>query len=179
MAERYEPVTELPADLSVWWTQIAYGGVSVCIQGNGSAGRPFPGCTLPNCVGWSWGRFQQLLPEIDTRLPSADAQLWFPMAEAAGMETGQEPKLGAVACFAGGHVCNVEYIAPDGSYIECSESDWGGPLFSYRTRYRANNWVYGTAAGFQGFIYSPIEFTDKGFKWWMARKILMKRKEGL
>ena len=162
------PCRELPADLSVWWTQVAYGGVSTCIQGNSDAGRPFDGCTLPNCVGWSWGRWQQLQESIDYRLPTADAYQWFTLAEAAGLETGQEPKLGAVACFSGGHVCNVEYISPYGSYIECSESDWSGPLFSYRTRYRSNNWEYGIATGFQGFIYSNVNYDP--FRIWMLKK---------
>lgn len=177
MAEHFTPCTQLPDDLSYWWTQTAYGGVSPCIQGNGSAGRPFDGCTLPNCVGWSWGRFQELQDEIDPRLPAIDAGLWYPAAEAAGMDVGQEPKLGAVACFGDGHVCNVEFIADDGSYIECSESDWSGPLFSYRTRYRVNNWVWGTAANFQGFIYSNVEYTeDDRFKWWMAAKLIKRRR---
>lgn len=160
MARAFTPVTSLPDDLSYWWTQTAYGGVSPCIQGNGGAGRPFTGCTLPNCVGWSWGRFQQLQDTIDSRLPAIDAGLWFDYAVSQGMDTGSTPKLGAVACFGDGHVCNVEYVSPDGTYIECSESDWSGPLFSYRTRYAVNNWEYGNAGNFQGFIYSNVDYTD-------------------
>ncbi len=178
MAAKFTPCTSLPDDLSWWWTQTAYGGISPCIQGNADAGRPFDGCTLPNCVGWSWGRWQQLQDDIDYRLPTADAYQWFSLAEAAGLPTGEEPKLGAVACFGGGHVCNVEYISPDGSYIECSESDWSGPLFSYRTRYRSNNWEYGIAGGFQGFIYSLKEYDDR-FPWWLSAKILHRRRRGL
>lgn len=110
------------------------------------------------------------------------------------MSTGSEPALGAVACF-NGHVAIVEEIAADGSFINCSESDYGGAPFTYRTRYRSNNWSYPGYAPFMGFIYNenvepgpdpgpdpepePPEpdpgQQDQKFKWWFFRKILMRR----
>lgn len=149
----FTPCTEIPSDMHPWWIQIAEGGLSPCIPGSPQYEA---GCTLANCVGWSWGRYCQLAGEYIPELPHADAGLWFQLAEAAGLPTSQEPALGAVACY-DGHVCNVEEIAPDRSWIRCSESDYGGAAFSYRTRYRANNWNISPIEGnFHGFILNPF-----------------------
>ena len=183
------PQKTIPSSMFPWWIRTESGGVSPCILGN-----PLyePGCVLSNCVGWAWGRYQQGRGSVDPRLPASNAGNWYRQAQNAGMSVGSEPALGAVLCLST-HVCIVEEIAPDGSYINCSESDWGGAAFSYRTRYRSNNWIL-TGGTFQGFIYNdpfdpgpdpPEPGPDPGptppagsrFKWWMARKILEERRK--
>ena len=168
------PCDHLPAVLFPWWIMDDYGGYSPCIPGYPQAET---GATIANCVGWAWGRYCQIHGEPVPTLPTSHAGTWYAAAQLAGFDTGQEPALGAVICFSGGHVAIVEEIAEDGSWIKCSESDYGGPVFSYRTRYRANNWEL-AVTGFQGFIYNDFE-PDKRFKWWMAARILKRRKEGL
>lgn len=171
------PCDTLPSNLFPWWIMDDVGGYSPCIAGSPQAQ---PGATIANCVGWAWGRYCQIRGEVVPTLPTGNANTWFTAAQAAGFETGQEPALGAVICFSGGlgHVAIVEEIAEDGSYIRCSESDYGGPIFSYRTRYRANNWQL-AVGGFQGFIYNDVEPGPVGdrFKWWLCARMLKRRKE--
>lgn len=191
----FVPCKSLPSDLYPWWVQTSHGGNSPCIQGYPPL---FTGCTLSNCVGWAWGRWQQINGSIDSRLPASNAGNWWRQANVAGMNTGSEPQLGAVACF-NGHVAIVEEIAADGSYINCSESDYRGAAFTYRTRYRSQNWSYPGYAAFQGFIYQNDTPTpgpgpgpepeppepdpgqeDQKFKWWFFKwKILRKKRGGI
>lgn len=172
------PCDTLPTELSPWWIKDGYGGISPCILGSP---RPEYGATIANCVGWAWGRYCEIRGEAVPELPTGNGGTWFSTAIANGMETGTEPALGAVACFAGGpsgfgHVAIVEEIAEDGSYIRCSESDYGGPVFSYRTRYRSQNWSYPGYAQFQGFIYNE-DVAENPFKWWLCARLLKRRKE--
>lgn len=184
----FTPCKSLPQNLYPWWIQSGSGGNSPCIAGSPQAE---PGATVANCVGWAWGRFQQIRGSVDSRLPSSNAGNWYRQAQTAGMPTGSEPKLGAVLCL-NGHVCVVEEIAEDGSFINCSESDYGGPVFSYRTRYRSNNWTL-AVSGFQGFIYQDEEYDPGGdtpepeppgpdpdvpqkFKWWFFRHLINERR---
>ena len=179
----FVPCKSLPANLSPWWKQPAYGGNSPCILGSPAAEA---GATVANCVGWAWGRFQQIRGSIDPRLPHSNAGNWWRQANNAGMSTGSEPQLGAVICMSG-HVAIVEEIAADGSFINCSESDYGGPVFTYRTRYRSQNWSYPGYSTFLGFIYQdeqptpgpgpgpdpeppgPDPENPQKFKWWFFR----------
>lgn len=178
----FVPCKQLPDNLYPWWVQTAHGGNSPCIQGHPPV---FTGCTVANCVGWAWGRWQQINGSIDSRLPYSNAGNWWRQAQSAGMNTGSEPQLGAVICF-NGHVAIVEEIAADGTYINCSESDYGTNFFAYRTRYRSQNWSYPGYSQFQGFIYQNDTPTpgpgpgpepeppdpgqdDQKFKWWFFR----------
>lgn len=188
------PCSTLPENLNPWWIR-SPEGVSPCILGN----HPIqPNATIPNCVGWAWGRYQQIHGSIDSRLPAINAGGWLNAAKAAGMDTGSTPALGAVICFSG-HVAIVEEIAADGSYIRCSESDWSGPAFTYRTRYLTNNWQLKDKNIFQGFIYNSYEPGPgpgpgpgpdppvppgpepvNHFKWWITKwQILRKRQGGI
>lgn len=175
------PCDTLPANLNPWWIKDGYGGISPCILGSPLAA---PGATIANCVGWAWGRYCDIRGEVVSELPTGHGGSWYETAIQNGMETGQEPELGAVICFSGGpsgygHVAIVEEIADDGSYIRCSESDWGGPVFSYRTRYRSQNWSYPGYSQFQGFIYNEVVPESGKFKWWLAARLLKRRKEEL
>ena len=180
----FVPCKQLPDNLYPWWVQTAHGGNSPCIEGHPPG---FTGCTVANCVGWAWGRWQQINGSIDSRLPYSNAGNWWRQAQNAGMNTGSEPQLGAVICF-NGHVAVVEEIAADGSYINCSESDYGENYFTYRTRYRPQNGSYPGYSQFMGFIYQNDTPTpgpgpdpepeppepdpgqdDQKFKWWFFR----------
>lgn len=135
------------------------GGYNSCIQiKNGSC--------LPNCVGYSWGRWRELLGYAP-KLSRGNAENWWGYKD--GYERGQTPKLGAVICWrkgkagnqndGAGHVAIVERINADGS-ITCSESNYGGSRFNVRTLKAP--YSLGSSYTFQGFIYLPITFeTEK------------------
>ena len=185
----YVPCKSLPSVRFPWWIRTAAGGISPCIPGSPLLET---GSTLSNCVGWAWGRYQQIHGSVDPRLPASSAGSWYRQAQAAGMSTGSTPALGAVLCLGGGHVAIVEEIADDGTFINCSESDYGGAAFTYRTRYRANNYEL-SVGGFQGFIYNdsfdpppgpgpdpeppdPEPEDQQKFRWWMFKELFDERR---
>lgn len=120
------------------------------------------GVGLPNCTCYAWGRFWEINNQFghdETPLGMlGNAVDWYNNSPA--YEHGTTPKLGAVACFAGGtigtgHVAVVEQINPDGSIVT-SNSDYGGTYFYLMTLnppYSSGSLV------FQGFIYNPYSDT--------------------
>ena len=131
------------------------------------------GYGLPNCTCYAWGRFWEE-SDIDhnysnrPNLSTGNAEDWWGHTQ-DGYERGQEPRLGAVICFANGpysgdgHVAIVEQINSDGSIVT-SNSAYGGQFFYTQTLHGPN---YIPAAGyvFQGFIYNPYA---GGAPWWWA-----------
>ena len=125
---------------------------------------PYLGSVLANCTGYCQGRWMEL---GNTNTPYAfhgNAEDWINEAKAAGYKTGSEPQLGAIVVFAGwpkniyGHVGIVEDIGEDGSFIICSESNYGVNVFEYPViRYRETGWKRkGSSSGASiGFIYHP------------------------
>lgn len=125
---------------------------------------PYLGSVLANCTGYCQGRWMEL---GNTNTPYAfhgNAGDWINEAIQAGYATGSEPQLGAIVVFAGwpsnsaGHVAVVEEISGDGSYIKCSESNYGATIFEWPVyRYRDTGWKRrGSSSGASiGFIYHP------------------------
>lgn len=111
------------------------------------------------CTGYAWGRFMEILGSTPT-LSTGNAGDWYGYT-GDGYERGQEPRLGAVACWAKpgdyGHVAIVEQINSDGS-IETGNSGWGwvsprGPVEMVHGA--APGWIIWPGYQFQGFIYNP------------------------
>lgn len=133
-----------------------------------SNGNPYyaTGYGMPNCTAYAWGRAWELLDPNGTgsnkpdpyELPGYwDAGIWWTKVDRSVYETGQTPKLGAIACFShngggAGHVSVVEVIN-NGSIIT-SNSAYGGTYFYTQTLYESNNYNWGNYT-FQGFIYIP------------------------
>lgn len=127
---------------------------------------PPPNFGLPNCTCYAWGRFWEIsdpnkLYDSSTRprLSTGNAQDWFNHTS-DGYVRGQTPKLGAICCYSGGiysglgHVCVVEEIYSDGSFL-VSESAWSDYFFRAIHVVAANgDYGYGGYT-FQGFIYNP------------------------
>ena len=125
---------------------------------------PYLGSVLANCTGYCQGRWMEL---GNTNTPYAfhgNAGDWINEAIQAGYATGSEPQLGAIVVFAGwstnraGHVAVVEEISDDGSYIKCSESNYGSTIFEWPVyRYRDTGWKRrGSSSGASiGFVYHP------------------------
>lgn len=152
------PRTRAPAQDDPHWISTKYGGLNECLiidQVNGSV--------IPNCVGYAWGRFYELIGSRPN-LARTDARTLYTTWD--GYSRGQVPALGAVACWAGtkyGHVAIVEAIGPD--YIMVSQSNYGGARFEYRKALKKLNGGYISPAGntaFQGFIYNPIRWDSVG-----------------
>lgn len=138
------------------------GGYNYCIHISG-------GSCLPNCVGYAWGRWRELLGK-KPELSRANAENWYDYTS-DGYDRGKTPKLGAVICWrkgqahnesdGAGHVGIVEKITKDS--ITVSMSAYGGTRWFTREfaigKYNYNGFT------FQGFIYPPVEFEEKKAKY--------------
>lgn len=147
---------------------------------------------LPNCTCYAWGRFWEVA-DIDRdfsnrpTLCTANANDWYNYND--GYERGQEPRLGAIACFYGGpfsgdgHVAVVEQINEDGTIIT-SNSAWNGEYF-YTQKLSPPNYLPASGYIFQGFIYNPFAGVGPGpgfitvQKPWLWKRELFNREEFL
>ena len=148
------------------------------------------GYGLPNCTCYAWGRFWEVADAAHDysnrpNLSTGNAEDWWGHTS-DGYERGQEPALGAIACyrdgnFSGdGHVCVVEEIDTVNNRCLVSESAYNGYYFR-ATHYISMNGNYGYGGYvFQGFIYNP---NGGGVPWWKKvwwyKKWLWKREEEL
>ena len=141
------------------------------------------GWGMPNCTAYAFGRCAELMgcyptqPPVD---PNQNAEDWYNYND--GLPRGSTPQLGAIACykdgdFSGwGHVCVLEQDNGDNTWL-VSESALNGYTFRATHSIAANgDYGYGNYI-FQGFIYVPWVGSGGNFKWWMARKLIYKRKE--
>lgn len=154
---KYNPRTTAPSTTDKHWIKTTKGGYNECILISGNS-------CLPNCVGYAWGRWYELLGN-KPKLSRGNAENWYGYND--GYKRGSTPKLGAVICWrkgqagnsndGAGHVAIVEKINSDGSIL-LSESCYGGSRFKTRTVKKSNNYYLGSKYTFQGFIYSPIEW---------------------
>ena len=159
MAE-YKPRLTAPGATDKNYIKTTHGGYNYCIK-IGSDGS-----CLPNCVGYAWGRWRELLGKFHN-LSRGNAENWWGTSDGYGR--GQEPRLGAVMCWrkgqagnandGAGHVAIVERINADGS-ITYSQSNYGGTRWELKTK--SYPYSLGSAYTFQGFIYLPISFDSPG-----------------
>lgn len=159
----FVPRLEAPSRSDPWWISSSKGGKNDCIIVYGCALADGKSC-LPNCVGYAWGRFSEILGE-KCKLSTSNAEDWWGHTS-DGYERGQSPRLGAVICWSkgqvgyqyddgAGHVAIVEKINDDGTIVT-SESGWqSSTLFWTTTRSDDGNWGASSAYKFQGFIYNP------------------------
>lgn len=166
----YTPRTTQPSNNDLRWRSTAYGGYNnfPSVYDRWGSVTPYRGSVLANCTGYCQGRWMEL---GNTNTPYglySNAKEWLNDAKASGYSIGTEPQLGAIVVFDGwsktpaGHVGIVEEISSDGSYIQCSESNWTTDItrgyFEYPvTRYRSTGWKRsGSTSGASiGFIYHP------------------------
>lgn len=132
---------------NLFYIKTSFGGYNKAIAIDRKTGY-----VLPNCCGLVHGRWLEC---ADDRNPNHDklcrgnaGSYW---RYADGYQRGQEPRLGAIACFSG-HVATVERIAENG-VITLSNSSYDGKAF-YLTEtappYKFKNMT------FYGFIYNPL-----------------------
>lgn len=147
-------------------------GLSTCIEG-----KPLycKDSVLSNCYGFGAGRFSEMAGEWQFvgkgRPRSGD---WFHAKD--GFERGQEPRVGAMACWwrnddKGGHVEIVEAVYPDGSVLD-SYSAYNGVAFKTVKRSKSMRRL---GSKFLGFIYPKYNYVlDTGLKVGDKVKILAK-----
>lgn len=150
----YTPRLASPSISDRYWIKTSYNGLNECILIDGSNGS-----CLPNCVGYAWGRFYEILGSKPS-LSKSNAENWYGYND--GYQRGQTPKLGAVICWrkgnagdgndGAGHVAIVERINADGSILT-SNSGYGSSRFWLQIIRAPYN--IGANYYFQGFIYNP------------------------
>lgn len=120
---------------------------------------------LHNCVGYAFGRFNEIVGDgACNLLRPVDAENF--MDYKGSLETGQMPRVGAVAVWSkgrkgnhadgAGHVAIVEKVnGPDS--IVTSESGWEAkkPFWTEARTRGDGNWGKKSPYSFQGFIYNP------------------------
>ena len=158
---KYTPRLKEPSKSDKNYIHYSAGGYNYCIEiENGSC--------LSNCVGYSWGRWRELLGKKPS-LSNNNAENWYGYTQ-DGYKRGSTPKLGAVLCWRKGqvgvgsdgygHVAIVEEIKANGDVV-CSESVYGGARFRLKTYTKSSNYYLASGYVFQGFIYLPIEFEEE------------------
>ena len=154
----YQARKTAPSATDAHWIGTAYGGLNECLVIDKQTGS-----CIPNCVGYAWGRWYELL-NARPKLSRGNAITWFNTWD--GYSRGQRPALGAVACWGGtqyGHVAVVESVGPD--YLMVSQSNYGGARFEYVRCDMISGGKFRSHAGntaFQGFIYLPIKYDAAG-----------------
>lgn len=147
-------------------------GVNECLIINRNTGF-----VMPNCVGYSWGRWYEALG-IRPDLSRGNANTWYANT-GDGYARGRVPRLGAIACYSGngtGHVAVIEELV-NGQPPITSNSAYGGTLFWLEAlTYDPDTGDWNTRAPgyiFQGFIYPP--FIPDRDPIWMLKQAASRR----
>ena len=146
----------------------ANGGYSYAIKGSPTDKQ---NDVLSNCVGYAYGRFNEIGGYGYCKYLSPVNAERFPQYNNTGIPMGDTPKLGACMVWRGGptlqsgdgvgHVAIVEKVISSTEVIT-SESGWGSKNpFWTATRKKGNgNWGAGSGYKFLGFIYNPAVKDD-------------------
>ena len=144
------------------------GGYSNCIKG-------YPmdehANVLANCVGYASGRYNELIElardfhECRYTNLRCNACYFIERAQEAGLEIGNEPRVGAIMCWGGGpsgcgHVAIVERV-DSSNKLFISASDYGGTTFYNATINNDNGrWGLSSSFYFRGFIYQQPDVQE-------------------
>ena len=164
---KFIPRLTRPEAGNPYYNTKAKGGYSDAIEGN----QTDAGCNvLRNCVGYAYGRFNEIVGAGCMKyLRPTNAENF--LQNAGNLETGLEPRVGAVmvwrkgATLSGsdgaGHVAVVEQVLSS-TKVVTSESGWSAKsAFWTQTRSKGSgNWGQGTGYTFLGFIYNPVVKAD-------------------
>lgn len=153
----YTRRTKAPEADNKSYIHTSAGGLNRCIEiSNGSC--------IPNCVGYAWGRWTELLG-CTPKLSRRNAEDWYGYTD-DGYKRSQTPKLFDVACWkkgrlqnendGAGHVAVVEQVKSNGDIVT-SESVYGGERFRSRAYTKASGYYLAKGYEFQGFILFPVE----------------------
>lgn len=151
---KFIPRLTAPSGNNKYYIKTTYGGYNRDILID-----KVTGSVLPDCTGYSWGRFLEIAGITDCKLSTGNAEDWWGYND--GYPRGQEVKLGATICWRKGkvgvgsdgygHVGTVEAI--EGDFVTVSMSAYKGKRW-YTRRYKKGSYDYNGYV-FQGFIYNP------------------------
>ena len=147
---------------SNYYITIAEGGWSPCIEGNNAYNlRPVPGSVLPNCVGFTVGRFNEVLQLNDCIwLGSVNANQMLNLAMSQGLPTGDIAIEGGVICWDNGidgHCSFIESVI-DRHTVIINESGWNytsGPIVRGGVVNKVNGEWQRAGYTYQGIFYLP------------------------
>lgn len=158
----FKPRLTKPEKGNKYYITKAKGGYSSAIEGKPTD----KDCNvLSNCVGYAYGRFNEIGGYGCCKLLSPVNAENF-MQYKGDCQVGQAPKLGAVMVWqkgntlksndGAGHVAIVEQIISN-TEIVTSESGYGckNPFWMQKRNKGNGNWGQGSAYKFLGFIYNP------------------------
>lgn len=152
----FTPRLNAPSSSDRYWIRTTSGGYNKCMLISG-------GSVIPNCVGYAYGRFMEIMGTTSCNLSTHNAGLWFGNTT-DGYQRGQSPKLGAVICWDypgnAGHVAIVEQVNSDGSIVT-SNSAYQGTRFYVQTL-KPPSYTWSSKYHFQGFIYNPAITANSG-----------------
>lgn len=161
---------------SKYYIQKSASGYNPSIEGNNKYGlRPFNGSVLPNCIGYSVGRFNQRLKIGSCKYGGNYKYVedFIKKCKSQGLKTGDTPKEGAIMCFGKGsaqHYANVEKVLSK-TKVQTTESGWNyqkKPIVREVTRAKGSgNWGSEKKA-FICFIYPPE--TGPKYKTYIVKK---------
>lgn len=161
--------TSAPGSTNKYYIRKTNGGYNPCIGGNTAHGlRPFLGSVLPNCTGYVTGRTAEIIGEKTCKFfGNTNAENFYKLGRQQGLETGFQPRPGAVAVWSkgkagvdsdgAGHVAVVEKTNWS-TWIQTSESGWGFTSCTVKSCRRINangNWDQPSGYYFLGFVYNP------------------------
>lgn len=167
MESKFTPQLVMPESGDPYYNRKSTGGYNPCIFGNPQ--RRVSGLNvLPNCVGYSVGRYNALGNYGYCKyLGSTNACNFVDLAKRQGLKVTQKPTLGGVMVWNGGargegHVANVELIL--GDKVVTSESEYYGKPFTIYTR-SGKNWSdgcywMGASYAYLGCIKNPAVEDD-------------------
>ncbi|MDY6038274.1 MAG: cell wall-binding repeat-containing protein [Eubacterium sp.] len=163
MSTKYVKRLTAPEYQNMNWLHSSLGGYNNCIKITSG------GECIPNCVGYAWGRWRELLG-YTPKLSLSNAEDWYGHND--GYQRGSSPRLGAVMCWkkgavgyggdGAGHVAIVESIGQNGE-ITVSASDYGSRRF-YTKKYYPPFSNSEPGLEFMGFIYPPVDFVEEEIK---------------
>lgn len=165
--------TEKPEKGNKNYITVENGGWNTCIKGSPED----KDCdVLSNCVGYSAGRYHEIINEargtegFAYKALNCNAEEFLRRAYDLGLDIGTFPKRGAIMCWSkgktqnsadgSGHVAIVETINKDRTLLT-SESGYNKDPFWTQTRNNKDgNWNMGKEYDFLGFIYLPRDVQE-------------------
>lgn len=117
---------------------------------------------LANCEGYVTGRMNEATSEEKMLfLGRMEACNVYSYCQKHGLETGDVPRVGAIACWKkkgskkGGHVTHCEEVYAIDDFLD-SESGYKSYIFKTKRRKKGNgNWGMSSGYEFLGFVYNP------------------------
>lgn len=158
----FKPQLVIPKAGNPYYNTKKVGGYNPCILGN-PKNRNKGLNVLPNCCGWSTGRFAEIIGDPECRyLGNTNAANYIDLARKQGLEITEEPTVGGCMVWRGGntgegHVAIVELDL--GKRIVTSESEYYGKQFviyqRFGTDWRDGCYWMGDSYHYLGCIKNP------------------------